>query len=613
MFKKITAVTALLAMLLPTFSFAAEPAQKTEISFKVGDSVLSINGKDVEVTAPYIVGVGTTLVPVRVITEAFGAEVEWVGETKTVNLKYLDVNISISIGSKAAVVNTHSETLEAAPELYNDTTMVPLRFISETFGAKVTYDNADKRITVTKEKAVQEGQTVEGTTDKEYIGDSYYKWTIKNPKMLKMTEKSFDCTGITFADDEESNSIAILIDNDDEPYDIDTEFNNLKNTLSQFTISAAEKNNTPSGYTKLHVRAKGKEQSMDISRYIKDKRRYTVIVLVENESEMKDDLFDIADSFAIGKTVDYYDLSNVENDKRLFDDSTMKVKAEVPADWVQMDTERENFVDLSDPNHIKHYMQISFYSKSDTVNAQKLAENDRAITEAAGNKELCDVSEIMTAKVSGVPCVYYTVQYKGTGEYSYVMNDTFVDIGDYVYNITACGESEIETHKLINSVKIETLNPEEVGTIIREQDITGTSKLSIGSGKVSAPDKWLSMTPESIVDAQTGASVSLMTIDTDHDVNEIMKAYIKQRQEDDDASYEEIGTRTSRTENGNTYYKATLLCDVEADKKPVTCYQTVYVMKKGKTVYIFIYMRNDIYYKGSTDEEAENIIYSYTE
>ena len=63
-----------------------------------------VNGNELEVTAPYVVGDGTTLVPVRVITEAFGAEVGWDGDTKTVSLSYPDVTISLTIGSGTAQI-----------------------------------------------------------------------------------------------------------------------------------------------------------------------------------------------------------------------------------------------------------------------------------------------------------------------------------------------------------------------------------------------------------------------------------------------------------------------------------------------------------------------------
>lgn len=122
-----------------------------EIGFKIGDSVLKINGENIEVEKPYIAGEGTTLVPIRVISEAFGADVGWESGTKTVTVDYNDNTITLQIGSKTAAVNGSAETLEEAPQLSeNGYTMIPLRFISENLGASVGYDNDTQMITVSK-------------------------------------------------------------------------------------------------------------------------------------------------------------------------------------------------------------------------------------------------------------------------------------------------------------------------------------------------------------------------------------------------------------------------------------------------------------------------------
>ena len=126
-----------------------EPETVT-ISFNIGDAVLNINGEKIEVTAPYIAGEGTTLVPLRVISEAFGAEVTWDGETKSVKIVDGTTEIALQIESNTAVVNGEEKTLDAAPELTNDTTMVPLRFISETLGAELGYVHETQSITVSR-------------------------------------------------------------------------------------------------------------------------------------------------------------------------------------------------------------------------------------------------------------------------------------------------------------------------------------------------------------------------------------------------------------------------------------------------------------------------------
>ncbi len=129
----------------------ATPAA-VSISFNVGDQVLAINGTDVELEiAPYIVGEGTTLVPLRVISEAFGADVAWDGETQTVHIVDGEKAISLQIANNTAFVDGESVLMEVAPELLGTgVTMVPLRFISETFAAAVDYVDETQLITVSR-------------------------------------------------------------------------------------------------------------------------------------------------------------------------------------------------------------------------------------------------------------------------------------------------------------------------------------------------------------------------------------------------------------------------------------------------------------------------------
>ena len=125
--------------------------KEVSISFTVGSKELDINDEKVEVEiAPYIVGEGTTLVPLRVISEAFGAKVGWDGETQTVMIVDSDTQIILQIGNKTAFVNGEAVEMEEAPELLGSgVTTVPLRFVSETFKAEVNWDES-QLITVSR-------------------------------------------------------------------------------------------------------------------------------------------------------------------------------------------------------------------------------------------------------------------------------------------------------------------------------------------------------------------------------------------------------------------------------------------------------------------------------
>lgn len=91
---------------------------------------------------------GRTMVPFRKIFEEMGAEVEWIGESRTVKATKGDTVIELQIGSTTAKVNGKEIALDVAPNIYNSRTMVPLRFISENMDAKVEWNANLRRVEI---------------------------------------------------------------------------------------------------------------------------------------------------------------------------------------------------------------------------------------------------------------------------------------------------------------------------------------------------------------------------------------------------------------------------------------------------------------------------------
>ncbi|GEM_PF-2046473 len=83
---------------------------------------------------------GKTVVPLRGVFEYFGAVVEWEQSTKTITARKGTTIIELVIGSKTMKVNGTSTNLEVAPQMVNNHTMIPLRAVSEAFGAEVGWD-----------------------------------------------------------------------------------------------------------------------------------------------------------------------------------------------------------------------------------------------------------------------------------------------------------------------------------------------------------------------------------------------------------------------------------------------------------------------------------------
>lgn len=84
---------------------------------------------------------GRTLVPFRVLLEKLGAKVEWDEAAKTVTATKDNKTVVLTIGSNKAMVDGKEVQLDVAAKIESGRTLVPLRFISETFDYKVKFDN----------------------------------------------------------------------------------------------------------------------------------------------------------------------------------------------------------------------------------------------------------------------------------------------------------------------------------------------------------------------------------------------------------------------------------------------------------------------------------------
>lgn len=83
------------------------------------------------------------LVPVRFISEALGAKVEWLAEEQKVTIYKGDTQVSLVTGSKTCSIGGQDFQLDAPAIIVNSRTMVPLRFISEALDAGVTWTQGD--------------------------------------------------------------------------------------------------------------------------------------------------------------------------------------------------------------------------------------------------------------------------------------------------------------------------------------------------------------------------------------------------------------------------------------------------------------------------------------
>ena len=114
-----------------------------------------------------------TLVPLRGIFEALGAKVSWVDETKTIIGSKGDKTIVLQVGNTTASMNNQMITLDAAPAIVNSRTMVPVRFISETLGARVDWVADTRTVVITSPNQLLKEREENRTANGEVILDAF--------------------------------------------------------------------------------------------------------------------------------------------------------------------------------------------------------------------------------------------------------------------------------------------------------------------------------------------------------------------------------------------------------------------------------------------------------
>ncbi len=91
---------------------------------------------------------GKTYVPIRVIGDLLGVEVGFNNKTKIVTVENSNMNASFQVGNIRYKVNREEFSSDAEPLIKSNRVYVPLRVVSEVFGAEVSYDNKNDSILI---------------------------------------------------------------------------------------------------------------------------------------------------------------------------------------------------------------------------------------------------------------------------------------------------------------------------------------------------------------------------------------------------------------------------------------------------------------------------------
>lgn len=151
-----------------TFSFvAAAPEREIKVTID-GKEVLFPDQKPIAENQ-------RTLVPVRFVSEALGANVDWIQEEQKVKIEKDGQIIELVLGEKNVKAGDKTIELDVAAKGYNQRTMVPLRFISEALGCDVEWVQETYTVVITTSAEKMENDLVNVPVKSEAIVELYGK------------------------------------------------------------------------------------------------------------------------------------------------------------------------------------------------------------------------------------------------------------------------------------------------------------------------------------------------------------------------------------------------------------------------------------------------------
>lgn len=116
---------------------------------------------------PPVIKEGRTLVPVRAMLEAYGADVSWSKEEKEVTIIISGDTIKLKIDNISAYVNGEKVELDVPAKIINARTVVPLRFVLESLGYEIEYEEETGTIEIIDDEDIDEEEDVDSEDETE--------------------------------------------------------------------------------------------------------------------------------------------------------------------------------------------------------------------------------------------------------------------------------------------------------------------------------------------------------------------------------------------------------------------------------------------------------------
>ncbi|SUB74438.1 stalk domain-containing protein [Peptoniphilus indolicus] len=118
------------------------------IEMTIGKKDYSINSEKKKMDTVPFVQDSRTLVPVRFVAEAIGAQVEWDAENQIVKITNNDSVMTLKVGENNYSLNDKTSEMDTKSIIKDSRTFIPIRFVAEALGLYVEYNDTDKIVTL---------------------------------------------------------------------------------------------------------------------------------------------------------------------------------------------------------------------------------------------------------------------------------------------------------------------------------------------------------------------------------------------------------------------------------------------------------------------------------
>ena len=138
-------VTKVFTFYTDRFSFytVLQAADLLKITLAIDSSATYVNGALKTIDVPAMIIDSRTMVPLRYIGESLGAEIQWIEKTRTINIKKDGKTITMVVGKTGP-------GLDVPATIVNSRTLVPIRYITEAFGANVTWFPSTRKVEIVR-------------------------------------------------------------------------------------------------------------------------------------------------------------------------------------------------------------------------------------------------------------------------------------------------------------------------------------------------------------------------------------------------------------------------------------------------------------------------------